>query len=70
MTILKFAAASILSVAALTVVSNPAEAYTNCTGDQYYVTCTASEYDYASGRMINCYGSGTPGYVNWTCTSY
>ena len=67
---IKIVAASVLSAAALTVVSSPAEAYTSCTGDQYYVSCTSSEYDYRSGKMINCYGSGTPGYVNWSCTSY
>ena len=67
---LKIVVASVLSAAALTVVSSPAEAATSCYGSKYYVTCTSSEYDYRSGKMIYCNGSGTPGYVTWTCNSY
>ena len=53
------------------VAVKPANAETTrCTGSKYYVTCTSSGYDYQSGQSYNCYGSGTPGYVNWTCNSY
>lgn len=46
----------------------PAEAYTNCSGSEYYVTCTSSKY--VNGQYVSCYGSGTPGYVYWTCNSF
>ena len=67
---LKLIAATLLSASALTIVSSPANAYTNCTGSEYYVSCTSSEYDYRSNKWVNCYGSGTPGYVTWSCSSY
>ena len=52
------------------VAVKPAQAGTSCYGSKYYVTCNHSEYDYATGQYVTCYGSGTPGYVNWTCNSY
>ena len=48
----------------------PANAATSCYGSEYYVSCTHSEYDYQSGQYVTCYGSGTPGYVRWTCNSF
>ena len=65
-----FAVAAAVAFAAIIPGSAPAEAATSCYGDKYYVSCTHSEYDYQSGKYVTCYGSGTPGYVNWRCNSY
>ena len=52
------------------VAVKPADASTQCTGDEYYVSCTHSEFDYESGQYVTCYGSGMPGYITWTCNSF
>ena len=62
-----------LAIAGLSFIAPvpPAEALeATCTGDQYYVNCTASGYDYESGKYVNCYASGNPDFLQWTCSSY
>ena len=46
----------------------PADASTFCSGNEYFVTCTSSKY--VNGTYVSCFGSGTPGYINWTCNSF
>ena len=70
MNLIKIAAAVALSVTAITVGVKPASAATYCTGSEYFVTCTSNEYDYASGKYVSCYGSGTPGYITWSCNAF
>ena len=57
-----------LGLALVGVEVKPAEASTFCSGSEYYVTCTSSKY--VNGTYVSCYGSGTPGYIHWTCNAF